>query len=402
MASLFRRSRSSYWQAAFTDRDGVRIYRSTGESKKTDARDRATAWELKEKKARLAQLDLQAEYTSIIEKAGVEANKGALTLDKARGLIQELYKAANHEELPDYTIGQWLDKWLKDVTPTIANKTVIRYTSSIKGIKKALGKKAGVKLQLFSTQHAKSIRSSLIKTQGKSRNATVNVKLTDFKSALTAARKEGLTERNVGQAIRLLPEDDSKIVTHFELHEVGALIDAAKGDWKTVILIAATTGLRLTDIVTLDWTCVHLQRGCLILSPGKQQRKAKKKTVTVPLNEKVVDFLEAKEVTKKKGYVFEELATKSTSTHSTNFSNLMKRTDISKQVTLENGDIGHRSFHSLRHSFATWLRQADVEKDVRKSLMAHSKDEVHQIYTAHDEDTLRRAVGKLPVIKFAA
>jgi len=70
-------------------------------------------------------------------------------------------------------------------------------------------------LELFTTQHAQALRQKLITTRGKARNATVNVKLTDFKSALTAAYEQQLIQNNVGLAIKFLPEDDSKIVTHF-------------------------------------------------------------------------------------------------------------------------------------------------------------------------------------------
>jgi len=72
----------------------------------------------------------------------------------------------------------------------------------------------------------------------------------------------------------------------------------------------------------------------------------------------------------------------------------MKRAKIPKQVKLDNGDTGHRS----RHSFAIWLLKADGEKDVRKSLMAHSSDDAHEIYASHDESTLRKAIQKLPAL----
>ena len=80
----------------------------------------------------------------------------------------------------------------------------------------------------------------------------------------------------------------------------------------------------------------------------------------------------------------------------------MKRAKIPKQVKLDDGRIGHRSFHSLRHSFATWLVRADVDKDIRKSLMAHSSDDVHEIYATHDENSLRNAIHKLPELRIVS
>ncbi|MDB4265142.1 site-specific integrase [bacterium] len=339
---------------------------------------------------------LQKEMVELLNRAAVEANKGIFTVEKARSYVMELYEIVNHEELPSFTVSEWLDKWLENKASDIKAKTMTRYAGSIRSVKKALGKDANLRLELFTTQHAQALRQKLIGTQGKARNATVNVKLTDFKSALTAAYEQQLIQYNVGLAVKYLPEDDSKIVTHFEPEEVQQLMRATdRADWKLAILLAAETGLRLADVVGLKTESVKFARGCLVVSPRKQMRAKNKKTIIVPINEgtmkRLTDFHSSKGI-----YLFPGLAEKTSSTHSTNFNNLMKRAKIPKQVKLDNGDAGHRSFHSLRHSFATWLLRADVGKDVRKSLMAHSSDDVHEIYAVHEETTLRKAIEKLP------
>lgn len=401
MATLFRHPKSRYWWTQFFDRNGKRISRSTGKTKKGEARDAAHSLEMEEKRAKQKQHVLQKEMLELFNRATVEANKGTFTVEKARSYVMELYQIANHEELPSFTVGEWLDKWLENKASDIKAKTMTRYTSSITSVKKALGKDANLRLELFTTQHAVALRQKLIKNQGKARNATVNVKLTDFKSALTAAYGQQLIQYNVGLAIKFLPEDDSKIVTHFEPEEVQQLMRATdREDWKLAILLAAETGLRLSDVVGLKAESVKFDRGCLIVSPKKQMRAKSKKTIVVPINEvtmkRLKDFYSSKSI-----YMFPGLAEKTSSTHSSNFNNLMKRAKVPKQVKLDNGDIGHRSFHSLRHSFATWLLRAEVEKDVRKSLMAHSSDDVHEIYAAHDETTLRRAIETLPKLDAA-
>lgn len=395
MATVFKRSRSPYWQAAFYDHQGRRVYRSTGEVKKTAAKDVAAEFELGEKKARKNAQEHQPEIAKLVAQAGVEAAKGTLGPEKARRLIAKIYKIANHSELPSFSISDWLDHWLSEKESNLKPKTFERYSGSIREIKKALGQKSSLSLTIFGPQHAKEVRSVLIKNRGRSRNATINIKLTDFKSALSAAYSEGLTERNLASSLDLLPEDDSKLVWHFEPEEVQQLLKGASGDWRTVILISATTGLRLSDIIDLDWSSVQLPQKRLVVTPKKQKRGKHLKSVTIPISESVVLDLESRR-NSKRGAVFPGLRKKTTATHSTNFSNLMKRVGVPRQIQLENGRTGHRSFHSLRHSFATWLLQAEVEKDIRKSLMAHSSDDVHQIYASHDSDSLRKATDRLP------
>lgn len=60
---------------------------------------------------------------------------------------------------------------------------------------------------------------------------------------------------------------------------------------------------------------------------------------------------------------------------------------------------GHRTFHSLRHSFVSELANAGIAPDVRQMLAGHSDDRSHAVYTHTQLDTLRAAVKKLPSIK---
>ena len=57
--------------------------------------------------------------------------------------------------------------------------------------------------------------------------------------------------------------------------------------------------------------------------------------------------------------------------------------------------LGTESSPLLRHSFTSWLAEADVHADVRQKLTGHSSAGVHARYTHHDE-ALERAVASLP------
>jgi len=52
-------------------------------------------------------------------------------------------------------------------------------------------------------------------------------------------------------------------------------------------------------------------------------------------------------------------------------------------------------FHSLRHSFISRLANLEVSSDLRKELVGHSSDEVHERYTHLDLTLQRRAIGQL-------
>jgi integrase len=72
----------------------------------------------------------------------------------------------------------------------------------------------------------------------------------------------------------------------------------------------------------------------------------------------------------------------------------MKRANIPK--TIIEGDLPKdRTFHSLRHTFSSWLAEEDVHSDVRQKLTGHSSAGIHSRYTHHNE-SLNRAALKLP------
>ncbi|NJM38476.1 MAG: hypothetical protein HC845_11795 [Akkermansiaceae bacterium] len=71
-------------------------------------------------------------------------------------------------------------------------------------------------------------------------------------------------------------------------------------------------------------------------------------------------------------HVFPDLAGRTAATHSTNFSRLMDRAEVSKEITLPTGEKAKRSFHSLRHTFISWMTNQPIQPEVRKALAGHS------------------------------
>jgi len=55
-----------------------------------------------------------------------------------------------------------------------------------------------------------------------------------------------------------------------------------------------------------------------------------------------------------------------------------------------------RSFHSLRHTFTSWLAKADVPEEVRMKMTGHTESKTHQKYTHQELSTLRAGVDKIP------
>ncbi len=156
-------------------------------------------------------------------------------------------------------------------------------------------------------------------------------------------------------------------------------------EFKMIILFGLMTGLRLGDICNLILSNLDLDRGIIILQPGKTRKKIKKDLVQ-PMNH----FLLA--VTRK--YINDYHITGRLFTlGSPRVSNMWRGLILSLGIT------PHIQFRDLRRSFSTLLYASPiVDIKMVKELLGHSKiDLSDEVYTVTEIERKRQAVESLPM-----
>ncbi len=316
-----------------------------------------------------------------------EANEGRLTLARAEEWIREFHQLAN----PDYeriSLDGHVRNWIGEQAGHVSDKTLEIYHHSRTLMVEGLGKRVanGPVDELKDEQ----VRKALAKIRKGHAASTTNQTLRNFRRAMEAAVRQGLCPANpAGTHIKPYPEKDTLPRAPFTREEFATLLsftrDAYNHDeWCGAILIGGHTGLRLGDVLNLTTKNVH--DGRFVVETTKTGD-----VVEVPITPPVHAW-----IGEKKGAFFPILGSKGTSSISTTFTRILARAGIPRDVELPGRDLpGRRSFHSLRHSFASWLADADVHSDVRKKLTGHKSDGIHAGYTHHDE-ALERAVESLP------
>jgi integrase len=207
---------------------------------------------------------------------------------------------------------------------------------------------------------------------------------------MESAVAQKLATHNPAKQCRFLSESDSTTRAPFTVAEIRAMIDhkQTSDEWKGATIIAAHTGLRAGDVVSLSAKNVDGTR--LVIMPSKTSKS--KKVLTVPLTPACIQW-----IGKKKGDFFPILKKQSKSTTAMQFRAIMKKAKVSKEIELAGGIKASRSYHSLRHTFASFLAEADVHADIRQKLTGHETSKIHQRYTHHDE-ALDRAIETLPAL----
>lgn len=180
-----------------------------------------------------------------------------------------------------------------------------------------------------------------------------------------------------------LPE---KQPVFFSEWEFDSLLSKVKdGDLRDLFLFAIQTGMRQMELVTLEWSQIDFKEKCLILSNQSHITKSKR-IRTIPLSIKAMQILTERERKKEGCLVF-------TYNHKSINPNYVSQKF--KAYVREASINSNLSFHSLRHSFASWLVQKGVSIFQVSKLLGHSKVSTTEIYTHLRSEDLRSAINLL-------
>jgi integrase len=415
MASLRKRKGSNVWQAQYYVPDSEtgslkQVRKSTGQTNKKLAMAAAIEMERSALGTIKSGTDASRLAKAVLAEAVSEIERETFTGLSARKHLAKLLSIATGEELKSYTLETWAAEWLRRKARDSSKATMARYKGHIDAFLDWLGGERRKKpLESVTPQHVREWRDSL-QDAGRA-GKTVLSYVKDLGAVYRAAIREGLVAFNpCSTAISDVETSDSIDRKPFSGQEVAALLKAAPTDeWRGLILVAAFTGLRLGDAARLSWASVDLEAKRITLVPSKTKKK--KREVRIPIQSDLLTFFEAVTVDDDApdAPVFPVLAktpVNTTTGLSATFVKIMAAAGVDRgkpSRVLEEGQTAgkgrityERGFHSLRHTFTTWLRTAGVSEEDRMALTGHSTRESHQIYSHADEGALRDAVAKLP------
>jgi len=378
------------------------VMRSTGQSNRTKAKQIAGEMEKVAKEAATLSDSTQDRIINVVCRAKEKASQKKITARIARSYIREIFQIATGNDLPSYTIREWVEEWMSR-QEGLSRASLAAYTTNTSNFLSWVGDRHDEALETISTDDMRAFRAWLSNGAGKNRkasNKTVANKIKTVTSLFASAVLEGLIDSNPAQALKKLDEDEVMQRQPFMLTEVDTLIKAAPNrDWRGLITIGAFTGLRLGDCLNLKWNNIHIKNAYIEVTP--QKTKSKNRKVKIPIVPVMMAFLMETPPDERKGDILPELAQRKVSGRtsvSVDFIEIMAKAGVGRGNSINNGCITkyEKSFHSLRHTFTTMLSNASVPEEVRMELLGHSTREVHAGYTHFDLKTLALAMSGIP------
>jgi integrase len=295
-----------------------------------------------------------------------------------------------------FTVRQWFEHFAKQKRKSKSEKTALRHEQMHREFLTFLGSRADLNAAAITSKDVLDFRD--VREAKGLAPLTINLDITFLSAAFNAAQRQGHLSVNPCAGIEPL-KDKATHKKVFTPEQVSALISAANGDWRGVILAGFYCGMRVNDACNLRWQDIDL------VSPIKTITYEPRKTgnqVTVVVHPALEDYiLSLPTPDSDDAFVFRSLAQrKNVSSLSKAFRKIMLRARIARSIIRERNESGRsvysHSFHSLRHSFSTILANNNVSEEVRMRLTGHTTRSVHQKYTHHDLEVFRAAIGTLP------
>lgn len=331
----------------------------------------------------------------------IYAKTKAEVAEKLRALAYQFGIGACYDP-STMTIKEWMKFWLDNFKKlNLKPKTLEVYKQVIDC--HVIPNIGHITLKNLSAMHLQRLVNE--KFQGGLSTGSIRKMHNIISSSLDQAVQNDMIPKNPAKSVKL-PTHTQKAIKYFSEGEQKRFFEAArKDDLYPLFVLAAYTGLRLGELLALNWGDIDFKNGTVSVNKDAItvedfENESGKKNVTiiqdtpktkssirkVPLTETATQVLKAHKQSSSNILVF---CTKNgTILNSSNVRRSFHR-------ILEDAGVEKCSFHTLRHTFATRLFENSVPAKIVSEFLGHSKvSHTLDIYT-HCTETLNAYFGRI-------
>lgn len=324
---------------------------------------------------------------------------------RIRETLAEFFRDHYAEDLPHSSVNHYAQSWLAARKAETAPTTFGRYQRDIIEFLRFLGAEADRDLAEITKNRVAAFRDHLASRKAAS---TANLGLKTIRMFFRAARLDGYLWRDPAESVKLLKTQSPALRRPFTVEEIKALLALADPEWQSLIKFGLYTGQRLADLALLRWDAVDLARDELHLVTRKTGKRLilplagplRETLLALPLSDDPNAPLHPhayKIVSSQNGRV---------STLSNEFAELLMQAGLrvrrKRNKSLGQGRGGRprqqlaQSYHSLRHTSASLLKDAGIPDAVVMALVGHESSAMSRHYTHVGKEALIKAAAALP------
>ncbi len=403
MSSIWKHPNSPFWMACFTANVGLsarQLKLTTGTADKKLARRIADELE--------------------------EAARGLRTTERVKAFLKEIedmkVRRAAHRAfdlalrhttgtgLGSKTARGFIEGWLETAKTTVATATWAKYDQAGRLFIAFLEGKADQDMGTIRQDDIARFRDAQAKRVAPS---TANVLLKIVRIIFMAAEADGVIPKSEAKHVKKLKVRKGQSTRRaFTLPELKAILAQCDEEWRSLVLFGFYTGQRLGDLAELTWQNLDLNQKELRLGGTIKTSRA----IVIPLAAPLLQNIERLAAGDDPKQPVHPRAFDIMTRHgkvgslSNQFGDILAaaglaparshkvKDDSKRKGRATRRETSEISFHCLRHTNVSLLKNAGVSDAVAQDLVGHESSEVSRLYTHIDDKTKREAVNKLPVI----
>jgi integrase len=319
-----------------------------------------------------------------------------------RQVLAEFYREESGIAIPSATVRAYLEEWFKTKKAAIALNSQHSYAAAIKHFLAFLGASADADILAITKQHLTGFRDYLAQ---RSAPATVNSRLQAIKQIFHSAKRDGYLVDDPSEFVEAVRVSGQGRRDAFTVEEIRTILALADDEWRSMIYFGLYSAQRLGDICRLTWDNVDLEANVIRLIASKTNKR-----IVVPIAPPLRDHIDTLPVSDVPGAPLHPRAyafysnPKLITNVSNGFARLLAQAGLRGPRVHQNTGKGHLgrktvnrlTFHSLRHSAVSLLKDAGVPQATVQELVGHSSAEMSAHYTHVGLESLRKAADSFP------
>jgi integrase len=300
------------------------------------------------------------------------------------------------------TVREHVQNWLAEKKDETKPATMHFYQASTTKLLDFLGERADQEISLVTRRDLIGYRKTLASALS---STSTNHHIKCARMMFKMARRDSLIAENPAEFVDRVRKSGGYERRPFTVEEIRSALAEADEEWRSMILFALYTGQRLSDVAAFTWEQVNLEAAEIRFNTAKTGRR-----MIIPIARPLLANLKSmRGKNKATGSIHPRASATlnknySTSTLSNQFANLLAAAGLRHKVSHKkekHGRTGAKtgaqlSFHSLRHTAVTLLKEAGIPHAVVQELIGHDSEQMSEHYTHVGSEALKKAADALP------
>ena len=314
--------------------------------------------------------------------------EGPASLEEKRTLKKELDAKKRQErtarEKEGLTFGEFFTKTYYTISKTSKKSSSYRKENELfkNWLKPVLGNTPLSKITAFNIEKVKKAMLDAGKA-----TRTIQYCFAVFRQCWNMARNGGLVVNDSPTKQARLPKIDNRRMRFLTHEEAGIILNDLRVRSITVYnmaLLSLKTGMRFGEMASLKWQNIDLDRGLIAIVDAKGGTSR-----TAYMTGDIKKMFEGLPRAGKEAFVFLNSRGEKFEDTPQTFRDSVKDLKLNENITDKRQKI---CFHTLRHTFASWLVEAGTDLYTVKELMGHSTLAMTERYSHLGANTLQIAV----------